>query len=327
MKKALSFSIFIRRKTLFIFFVLTIIFGLFFYANLGNNSFSLYSPLPDLLTKKFYNSQNTEPFWTPKVLTLKSSPFKKPELLAISAISYDLTTDSFLIGKNIDKKLPIASLTKVMTAIVALENQKVTDKIEVSRKAATVGEDSMGLTAGEKLSVQELLYGLFLNSGNDAAEVLAQGSVFGRENFVYQMNKKAEDLGLASTHFTNPSGLEGDGKQYSTVKDLLVIARYALQKPEIREVVKTYNEFIPYTTEHKAFDLYNETNLLTSYPGVKGVKTGYTDEAGLCLITYLEYGGHQIIAVVLNSPSRREEMIQILDYSLKTLGVSPPPHG
>lgn len=320
MKEVKSFSIFLL-------IIFAVIFGLYYYANLGTTAFFLYSPLPDLLTKKFYKTSNVDSFWTPNVIVTKSSPFKAPDLLAKSAIAYDLTTDTFLLGKNIDEKLPIASLTKVMTAIVALENQNITDLFEVSKSAATVGEDSMGLTEGEKLSLQELLFGLFLNSGNDAAEVLAEGSAFGRENYIYQMNKKAEDLGLLSTHFTNPSGLEGDGNQYSTAKDLLVITRYALEKPEIKSVASTYNEFIPYTTTHKAFDLYNETNLLTSYPGVKGIKTGYTDEAGLCLITYLEYGGHQIIAVILNSPSRREEMIQILDYSLKTLGVSPPPHG
>lgn len=303
------------------------VFGLNYYSEQTSTIAGLSSPIPDSLSKFFYPTSKTNSLWLPATKQLKNSSVKEPTLLAKSAFSYDLTTNTVLFSKNSTEKLPIASLTKIMTAIVTLENLKSTDKVVVDSKAATIGEDSMGLTVGEKLTVQELMYGLFLNSGNDAAEALAEGSPFGRENFIYQMNKKAEDLGLSATHFTNPSGLQGDGKQYSTAEDLLVITRYALEKPLIAEVAQLPYFFIPYTSDHKAFELYNETNLLTTYPGVKGMKTGYTDEAGLCLITYLEYRGHKIIAVILNSPSRRDEMIQILDYSLKTLGVTPPQHG
>ena len=184
----------------------------------------------------------------------------------------------------------------------------------------------MGLTEGEILKLEDLLYGLVLLSGNDAAETIAEGSPFGRDNFVYLMNKRAEELGLTDTRFTNPSGLEGDGDQYSTAYDLLVISRYALQNPDFSEIVSTVTHDIPASSEHNAYYLFNETNLLTSYPGVKGVKTGYTNEAGLCLVTYLEYKGHKIIAVLLNAQNRRQEMKDLLDYSLKTLGVEPPPH-
>src|SRR5690606_37799615 len=145
-----------------------------------------------------------------------------------------------------------------------------------------------------------------LPSGNDAAEALADSSSVGRENFVYLMNKKAESLGLTDTYFTNPSGLEGDGNQYSTAYDLLVITRYALQNPEFAKIVSTYEHEIAETSTNKYYHLFNDTNLLTTYPGVKGVKTGFTYEAGMCLVTYLEYGGHKIIAVLLNSQNRRE---------------------
>lgn len=302
------------------------ILGLRYYSENVVSSQAIASPIPPVLTKIFAPQTNTD-FWMPAASQLKNESLKQPNLQAISALSYDLTTNTILFDKNSSEKLPIASLTKIMTAIIALENLHPADNITVGAKAATIGEDSMGLTMGEKLTVAELLHGLFLNSGNDASEALAEGSPFGRENFVFQMNKKAEDLGLSATHFTNPSGLQGDGKQYSTAKDLLVITRYALKLPLVSEIAQLPYYFIPYSDTHKAFELYNETNLLTTYPGVKGLKTGYTDEAGLCLITYLEYKGHKIVAVILNSPSRREEMIQILDYSLKTLGVTPPQHG
>jgi D-alanyl-D-alanine carboxypeptidase len=141
------------------------------------------------------------------------------------------------------------------------------------------------------------------------------------------MNKKAQTLGISDTNFTNPTGLEGDGNQYTTAYDLLVITNFALSNsPLFNEVVSTFDYHIPYTPLHKEFYLENETNLLTSYPGVKGVKTGYTPEAGLCLVTYLDYSGHKIIGVLLGSENRKKDMKALLDYGLKSEGVTPPPH-
>lgn len=309
-----------------IFFAGFIVYSAYTYSQSHEKAGNIYAPIPELLLNKFYKTTEHETVWIPtsaRVLGAKS----QPEIQAISAFSYDLTTNKVLFEKNADSRLPMASLTKVMTAIVAVENMDARDQITISRRVAEIGENTMGLTTGEKVTIEDLMYGLFLHSGNDAAEALAEGSPFGRDNFVYEMNKKAETLGLTNTRFTNPTGLEGDGNQYSTAKDLLVMTRYALDFDLIRKAASTYNHFITYTNSHKAFNLYNETNLLTTYPGVKGFKTGYTEEAGLCLITYLEYKGHRIIAVILNSPSRREEMIQILDYSLESLGIKPPNRG
>ena len=139
------------------------------------------------------------------------------------------------------------------------------------------------------------------------------------------MNDKAKSLGLKTTNFTNPSGLEGNGDQYSTATELLVIARYALLKfPTFSRVVATPEYHIKKTSIHPEYFLTNETNLLTTYPGVKGVKTGYTTEAGFCLITFLDYKGHRIIGILLGSENRRQEMRELLDYSLKTLSIEPP---
>lgn len=289
--------------------------------------FKLSSPVPKALLENSYAASDSKSFWKPQVDTTRSIGLKKPPITARSALSYDLTTDKLLYEKDIHAKLPIASLTKIMTAIVALENMNITKEISISDYAATIGEDSMGIAASERFTLQELLYGLFLHSGNDAAEAIVQASPVGRDNFIFLMNKKAEYMGLTDTHFTNPTGLEGDGKQYSTVVDLLVMTQYGLANPYFAQIAATPHYVIPQTSYHKEYDLYNETNLLTSYPGVKGVKTGYTDEAGMCLITYLEYGGHRIIAILLHSDNRRQEMKELLDYSLKTLGVKPPPHG
>ena len=297
------------------------------YSRVLNNKSSVVSPVPDFLTILFNKEVSTLNLWLPSLKNKLSANLKTPEISAQSALIFDITTKEVLYSKNPTEKLPMASLTKIMTAIVALENKKKDDTYVVS-KDDLVGEDSMGLDAGEKLLLSELLYGMMLHSGNDAAEVLANNFPGGRAAFVNAMNNKVKALGLSDTSFTNPTGLEGDGKQYTTAYDVVVMTEYALTNfPLFDQVVSTFDYNIPQTPTHKAFYLENETNLLTSYPGVKGVKDGYTPEAGLCLVTYLDYGGHKIVGVVLGSDDRRGEMIELLDYSLRSLGITPPHHG
>jgi D-alanyl-D-alanine carboxypeptidase len=297
------------------------------YSRISENKSSLVSPIPDFLTILANKEVSTLSLWLPSLENKISANLKTPDVSAKSVLIFDTTTKEVLYSKNPIEKLPMASLTKIMTAIVALENKKPDDTYLVS-KDDLVGEDSMGLDVGEKLSMEELLYGMMLHSGNDAAEVLANNFPGKRAAFIKAMNNKIKALGLSDTNFTNPTGLEGDGKQYTTAYDLIVMSEYALSDfPLFAQVVSTFDYNIPQTATHKAFYLENETNLLTSYPGVEGIKDGYTPEAGLCLITYLDYGGHKIIAVILGSDDRRGEMIELLDYSLKSLGVTPPAHG
>lgn len=285
---------------------------------------TVLSPIPDFLTRISNNQVSTIDLFSPLILGVQASEENGSEISAKSALIYDLTDRKTIFAKNPDVKLPIASLTKVMTAIIALENKKEDNRYLVS-KDNLVGENSMGLSEGEELTLEELLYGLVLSSANDAAETLASNFPSGRDAFIKAMNDKAKALGLKDTNFTNPSGLEGDGDQYSTVSDLLVITNYAISNfPIFAKVAATIEYIVPYTETHKAFYLSNETNLLTTYPGVKGVKDGYTPEAGLCLITYLEYEGHRIIGIILGSNDRRDEMKELLDYSLKSLGIAPP---
>lgn len=282
------------------------------------------SPLPDFLTLSKNNQVSLLDLWSPFVSQSEGSGFDVDTLSAKSILIYDLTTDKTIFEKNATTRRPMASLTKIMSAIISLENKKPDDRYRVEGKDL-VGEDSMGLSAGEVLSFKELLYGLMLPSGNDAAEVLANNFPTGREGFIDAMNSKAKSLGLKDTHFDNPTGLQGDGVQYTTTSDMLVITRYAISNfPEFREVVSTPEFSINKTYDHKSYELYNETNLLTTYEGVKGVKTGYTPEAGLCLVTYIDYGGHKLIGIILNSENRRGEMKDLLDNSLKSLGISPP---
>ncbi len=292
----------------------------------NSDSQKYLSPLPDFLTLGFNKQATLLDLWSPFIEKIQGKEKEIPDYTAKAVLMYDLTTNKTLFEDNSMTQMPMASLTKIMTAIISLENKKFDDEYYVNG-SALVGEDSMGLTSGEVLTQEELLYGLMLPSGNDASEVLASNYPGGRSAFIQAMNDKAKALGLKDTIFSNPSGLQGDGEQHTTASDLLVMTRYALDNfPLFGKIVSTYEYDIPATSTHKEFDLFNETNLLTTYPGVKGVKTGYTPEAGMCLVTLLEYQGHKIIGIVLNSENRREEMRNFLDYSLHQLSIIPPEH-
>ncbi len=297
-----------------------------FYHPASAVFYTSVSPLPDFLTLSKNKEVSSMNLFLPIIDLFADLSTSQPKLSAKAVIVYDITASKTLFFKNPHKKFPMASLTKVMTAIIGIENQLPSDTYLV-HKQDLVGENVMGLLAGEKLHLSDLLYGLILLSGNDAAEVIASNYPYGRVQFIKAMNDKIQALGLKDTNFTNPSGLEGDGDQHTTAYDLLVITRHALLTyPLFATVVQTITKDIPAATTHQEYFLQNETNLLTSYPGVKGVKTGYTPEAGLCLITYLEYKNHQIIAVLLGSENRRQEMKDVLDYSLKQEGITPPKH-
>jgi D-alanyl-D-alanine carboxypeptidase len=284
------------------------------------------SPIPQFANLTSNNQVRLLDLWKPFVEKIYGDSGDLPLVTAKSALMYDLTTNKVLYERSSKTQLPMASLTKIMTAVVALEHPKSDDSYKVYPENI-VGEDSMGIQPGETFTLEELLYGLVLKSGNDAAEVLASNYPLGRDAFVSAMNEKAKALGLTDTQFSNPSGLQGDGEQHTTAQDLLVITRYALdQFPLFQKVAASAEHILPATTGHGEYVLENETNLLTTYPGVRGVKTGYTPEAGLCLVTYLEYDDHKIIGILLNSENRRQEMKDLLDYSLKRLSITPPAH-
>lgn len=243
-----------------------------------------------------------------------------PSLIAgESGIIIDADTGKIIYGKNINQKMPIASLVKIMTALVTIEHKNLSDYATVDSKADSVGENEMGISEGEAYTTEELLYGLLLNSGNDAAYCLAENVAGSEEEFVRWMNRKAGELGLKDTMFYDPSGL--DDRSYSTVSDLAVLTSYALKYQPFRDIVRTVEKELPYSDKHKYLYLYNQTNLLTTYPGVMGVKTGYTEEAGLCLSTYAENSGKKLIGVVLDSIDRKGDMILMLDRGFSEFGI------
>lgn len=244
-------------------------------------------------------------------LTIETYNNENLNINARSAIVMDFDTGRVLYEKNAYQKRPMASTTKVMTAIVALENGNLDDIVTVSRNAASIHGSLMHLNAGEKLTLRELMYGLLLCSGNDAAIAIAEhigGSVDG---FCEMMNKKAKEIGAVNTNFTTPHGLDETG-HYSTAYDMALITRYALNIPVFNEIVKTTsiqigNRFLSNTNE-----------MLTSYQGADGVKTGYTGKAGRCLITSATRDGRRFISVVLFCDSRAQRALSskiILDYA------------
>lgn len=245
------------------------------------------------------------------------------QITAQAAYFIELGSGRVLYEQDKDLKLPIASLVKIMTVIVALENNNLADEVKVSQRAAGMEPDSMLLKAGETLSVEEILYGIFLVSANDGAEALAENHPEGREGFIKQMNAKAKQLGLKDTLFINPTGLQEDGeKQYSTAFEVAVMSRYAIKYfPYLVDITSKDHVILPQTSTHQDYDLYSGINLLTTYPGVVGFKTGYTPEAGLTLVTLAKRENYQVLGVLLGSSNRREEARQLLDYSFQKLGL------
>ncbi|MBI2029825.1 D-alanyl-D-alanine carboxypeptidase [Candidatus Gottesmanbacteria bacterium] len=246
--------------------------------------------------------------------------------LDIKANSYavmDRDTKELILGKNITTEAQIASLVKVMTAVVALEKENTEKEIVISKLASTVGEATMGLSYGESYTLSELLYGLLMVSGNDAAESIASSLGRGRNWFISEMNKKVIDLGMYDTYFVNPTGLDGNTKEestFSTSLDLLALTDYALENETFAQIVSTKYHTITYDENyHKSIYLENLISFDATYPGIKGVKTGNTDFAGQTLISYAENNGRRIIVVILGSTGTRDDAIKIYKYLFENI--------
>lgn len=243
---------------------------------------------------------------------------------AESAIVIDMNNKKIIFEKNSTDKKPVASLVKIMTAIITSEYLNFEDTAIISEKAAQTGENTMELKEGEEFTVEDLTYGLILNSANDAAVALAERVAGSEVEFVKLMNIKADLIGASDTRFVDSSGLNKQNLPYfSTSLDLAKIAYYSqTNHQELKKIYKTLEWEIPSTDKHTSRSLENQTNLLRTYPGVEGLKTGYTEESGLCLITYANNEGKEIIIVILNSNDRKSDAVNLLDYAYDKLGVS-----
>ncbi|HET7467811.1 MAG TPA: D-alanyl-D-alanine carboxypeptidase family protein [Candidatus Dormibacteraeota bacterium] len=242
---------------------------------------------------------------------------KQPALPIHGQAAYLVDVDSRVVLWARDAETPRApaSLTKLMTAMVALDDAGSLDKVVVVDPAATQIEPSlMGLSPGEHVTVRDLIYGLFLDSGNDAAEALARGIV-PRDRFIRQMNQKAKSIGLTETHFVNPSGLDAPGHGMSA-HDIVHVAAYLDRYyPQLAAIAATKDITISATAQHKAFPMQNLNRMLWTYPGATGLKTGLTDNAGGCWLATATRSGRHLIAVVLNATGYSADDARILlDY-------------
>ncbi|MFC4557444.1 D-alanyl-D-alanine carboxypeptidase family protein [Virgibacillus kekensis] len=260
---------------------------------------------------------------TSSVLGEEKKSDSEPNLAedAKSAILMERDTGKILFNKNADEKLPPASMTKIMTLLLimeALEEGKIkkNETITVSERAASMGGSQIFLEAGEEMSVNDLLKGIAIASGNDASVALAERIAGSEEAFVKQMNKKADELGLKNTHFKNTTGLPAKN-HYSTSHDMAVMAKELLKYESITAYTSIYEDYLRKGKKNE-FWLVNTNKLVKFYPGVDGLKTGYTNEAKYCLAATAEKNGMRVISVVMGADTTKERnaaVTQMLDYA------------
>lgn len=289
----------IKRAVLFTIFTQVLLFNIGSKVVLGqdkalqNDVFFLYEPKLPIVSAENFNLNNSL------------------MVTADAAVVMDSDTGQVLYAKNPHQRRPIASTTKIMTALLAIECGDLKGVVTVSPRAAGVEGSSIYLRAGEKLALEELVYGALMNSGNDACVAISEHIAGREEIFVDWMNLKACLLGLKNTHFSNTNGLPHK-EHLSTAFDLAVLTRFALKNPAFGKIVATKGYVIsgPRGPRH----LSNTNQMLWSYPGANGVKTGTTSAAGKCLVSSADRKGRRLIAVVLHSDNRYSDSIKLLDY-------------
>ncbi|QHW30228.1 D-alanyl-D-alanine carboxypeptidase [Paenibacillus rhizovicinus] len=237
----------------------------------------------------------------------------------------DVESGRILYSHNGDKPMLIASLTKIMTAIVAIEHGKLSDMVETSVRAAGKEGSSIYLKRGEKMSLHNMLYGLMLRSGNDAATAIAEHVGGSEEGFVHMMNAKAEMLGLANSQFMNPSGLDAAG-HYSSANDLAKLTAYALKNPVFKEIVKTKSKSAPNPNDSWDYLWKNKNKMLAMYEGADGVKTGYTKKSLRCLVSSATRGGQQLVAVTINDRDDWNDHMRMLNFGFNYYPLSEIAH-
>lgn len=246
---------------------------------------------------------------------------------AKSAIMLEASTGKIIYEKNSEEKLPMASMTKMMTLLLIMENiedgnLKWDEMITASEHAASMGGSQIFLEVGEQMSVEDMVKGICIGSGNDAAVAMAERIGGTEENFVKMMNEKASKLGLKNTHFENSCGLDSDN-HYSSAHDMAIIAKELVRHEKILEYTGTYEDYLRKNTDN-SFWLVNTNKLVRYYQGVDGLKTGYTSTAGYCITTTAKRNNLRLITVVMGEPSssiRNSETTAMLDYGFNTYQI------
>lgn len=267
--------------------------------------------------KKFFSVVLTGIFIMacPYVISAES---KAPEVSAKACVLIEEKTGKILFEKNSSEKLPMASTTKIMTTLLCLESGSLDDQFVVDSEAIKVEGSSMGLTEDDVVTKRALCYGMMLPSGNDAANATAVRLGGSIENFADMMNERAEEIGMTRTCFVTPSGLEGEGHG-SSAYDMALLAREALRNPDFAEICSQKKAKVKFGNPPYERWLTNSNKLLDMYQGVKGVKTGFTDEAGRCLVSACERDGISLICVTLNDKNDWQDHINVYDYGYSVL--------
>lgn len=261
---------------------------------------------------------------SPAPYPVKTTDQPAPELTAASVVVLDIDSSVVLYEKNSSQRFAPASTTKIMTALVALEEYNLNDILTV--KTVEQRGQIMGLKEGEQITVENLLYGLLVHSANDAAVTLAENYPAGREKFIQTMNRKALKLNMKNTHFENETGFEQDNHYISSI-DLTRLAVYALRNSSFLQFVETKRITVMDVEKKEAHDLESVNRLLGEIPGLYGVKTGWTENAGECLVAAVERNGHKIMTVVLKSEDRFGETAKLINWVFANytwLTPSPP---
>lgn len=246
----------------------------------------------------------------------------RPEVSAKAAIVIDGVTGQVLYAKNPHARLPQASTTKMMAAIVALEKGHLADTVVVSKTSSDINGSSIYLEPGEHLTFEQLLYGMMLNSGNDATHAVAEYIAGDMPKFVAMMNQKAAALGLKNTHYSNPHGLPA-ADHYSSAHDMAMIARYALQNPTFAAIAATRTKELPGNKRIEHRLLVNHNKLLRYFPGAWGGKTGYTTVAGKCFVGSAKRDGRYVIEAILGDPDCWRDAENLLNYGLDAFTSEP----
>ena len=258
-------------------------------------------------------------FFPPGIVTSVSAP-ELPELTARAWILYDADVGVTLASHNADEQRPMASVTKIMTALVVVEHAGLDETVRISATAEAVGESEIGLFVGELWTVADLLAGMMVRSGNDAAMALAEHVGGDVADFADLMNAKAAQLGLENSSFSNPHGLDAR-EHFSSAADLRVMAEAALRHPYLSRLARTRQ--VAFNPNPKGVSrVASSTNrLLGVYPGVVGLKTGFTSKAGRVLVSALQHNGRTLIAVVMGSADHFADTRELLDYGARTLSL------
>lgn len=251
-----------------------------------------------------------------------AAPAETLALSAASAVVIEAETGTVLYSKNMSDKRAMASTTKIMTAILTIEAGDLDREFTVDSLAIMVEGTSMGLREGDRVSRRDLLYGIMLPSGNDAANAAAVSVSGSISAFVKKMNEKAGALGLSNTKFANPSGLDAQG-HYTTAYDLAMLTAYAMKNEVFREIACCKSKDLEYGNPPYKRTLYNSNKMLTRYEGAVGVKPGFTDNARRCLVSAAERNGTTLIAVTLNASDDWNDHTKMLNYGFSQVSAYP----